>query len=201
MRAFLSGVRTLHLSQANRRDETASGLQTGWHLWERATQEAERLGRGIKILDLGSGYSSLVLRHWLQQQQRTGWSRGHEVWTTDTEWRWLGATMFELELNGLDTAHCHHQALFEQLSPERIWDQFDLVFVDLDRLAERVRRAADISLWARPGALLILDDWHHQGYTVDMTAMLRGLGGFTVPEPIPTTMDHHGRYVAEVRRL
>lgn len=187
--AFLAGLRVAHLHTNGRRSETACGLETAVHLWKLCEAAAQQVGPP-SILDLGSGFSSLTLRAWQHYNCPTA-----EVWTTDTEWRWLGTTLYELEQFGLDTRHCLHHALFHQLPAERTGGRFDLIFHDLNGLPERVRQLPNLTRWLAPNGLLVLDDWHSASYRGDMTAALAG-AGFVIDERVEDTRDEFGRFVA-----
>lgn len=193
--AFLNSLRAMHLQTNGRRSETACGRPTAELLWRmlETWNDAEGFAAGAPvILDLGSGYSSLALRAWKFYREPEA-----EVWTTDTEWRWLGTTIFELECLGYSTEHCLHHALFRQLTDARKRHRFDLIFVDLDRLAERVRQVDLLVECLKPGGRMVLDDWHNATYRQEMTAALAAVG-FGVSEETDTK-DEFGRFVAVAR--
>lgn len=196
--AFLAGLRVGHLHVNARRSETACGLQTAIHLWRlceamRAEPPAGAPG-DVRILDLGSGYSSLVFRAWQHYNCPTA-----EVWTTDTEWRWLGTTLYEIEHLGFDSRHCLHHALFHQLPLERTGGRFDLIFHDLNGLPERVRQLPNLDRWLAPFGLIVLDDWHAANYRADMTHALAH-AGYVIDERVEDTRDEFGRFVAQAWR-
>lgn len=98
-----------------------------------------------RILDLGSGISSYVLRRAAPDA---------EVWSIDTEAEWLGKSA------AFTTEHGERAAHFAQ------WDDFiaedrglfDLVSHDMDWHVERMRVLRRVLSYVAPGGLLVLDD-------------------------------------------
>lgn len=190
LRDRLTALRAQHIVRAGRRDETAIDVRAAWLLCDRVLAISETRPR-LRVLDLGSGFSTIVLRYFMQAlwPSRESW----EVWTTDTNWRWLGTTLFELEELGLDTRHMLHHELLMQLPPRLVRGSFDLVFVDL---AETSRRIMQIELFQQmrtPHGVVILDDWHMEHYR---TQAARGWADYAM-RTHEAYGDRHGRYMAE----
>lgn len=176
-----------HFGRNHRRPMTAISLQAAEWLWR--TLDARRPAR---ILELGSGFSSTLFRTWQQVCPPC------DVWTTDTEWRWLGATMGELELLGLDTSHCHHQDVFAHLPDAMLHGRFPFVFFDLDDTKTRLRWLSRVLNWLAPGGLLVLDDWHMDHYRLPAVHALDA-AGFRFRE-VAETRDEFGRVLAVAER-
>lgn len=186
---ILTDLRVQHLARNNRRAQTALDVPAAVWLWNACEREhAER------VLELGSGFSSWALRHW---QQRAAHEReaAPSVWTIDDEAKWLETTRLELLELGFSTDELTD---FETCLRIAAPDSFDLVFVDLDNTATRIRHADDVVRWTKPGGLLVLDDWHMAHYREPMTRRLGALG-ITV-EALPETTDEWGRYLAVGRK-
>jgi len=185
--AVLTDLRARHLGRNNRRAQTALDVPASVWLWNACERE-----KAERVLELGSGFSSWVLRHW--QQRATGFM-APEVWTVDDESKWLATTQLELIEQGFTTFRTTE---FQNVVLDDPIDYFDLVFVDLDNTATRIRHAADFVRWAKPGGLLVLDDWHMEHYREPMTRRLAALG--ISVEALPETTDEWGRYLAVGRK-
>lgn len=125
--------------------------------------------RPARVLDLGSGLTSHVLRALMPEVP------GMVVVTTDLSPLWLVTTSRELRRDGLNLEHCHLQDDFEaecagQLGP------FDLVSVDIGDLAYRLALAPKLAGWLAPRGVVFLDDFHAPHYGPTMTKRLESLG-------------------------
>lgn len=189
---LVAEMRTRHLMSIQRRDTTAMGIEGGVTLLAAVQAHAARLDRPCRVADLGSGLSSALLRALAPHL-------GLEVWTVDTEWKWLGTTLYELEREGLGTEHCHHMDIVESLG-KRLKGHFDVLFVDCGNMAYRLELAqrGRLDFWLAPGGLMLLDDWHTEHYHPTMTALLEKQG--FVVKPCRGSKDVHGRFLAEARR-
>lgn len=95
------------------------------------------------VLDLGSGFSSFVLRHY-----------DCEVWSVDDDEAWLDKTKVFLAEYGLPTQNL-------LLLGDLDWSQqHDVVFHDIGSIALRKKLLLQAFAATRPGGLLILDDIH-----------------------------------------
>lgn len=189
LQKIITNLRAQHLGRNHRRAQTALDVPASVWLWNACQREDAN-----RVLELGSGFSSWVLRHW---QQHAIHERGSApiVWTVDDEAKWLETTRLELVERGFDTSRL---ASLENAMTDVAVTQFDIVFVDLDNTSTRLRHAADFVRWTRPGGLLVLDDWHMPHYREPMTARLMELG--VAVEPLPETTDEWGRYLAFGRK-
>ena len=104
-----------------------------------------------RVLDLGSGLSSAVLRKWQQERKPSV-----EIVSVDDNAEWLEKTRKFLTDNELSTDNL--------CTPDDVKGEFDLVFHDLaggevrDRAAEWAMRSL------RPGGIIVLDDAHKHSY-------------------------------------
>jgi len=145
--------------------------------------------RPSRVLDLGSGLTTLVLRE-LQRQEFPQMI----VVTVDTSERWLQTTQTELQRDGLNDEHCYTHAEFDALQ----WEPFDLISVDEGNLEHRVTIVDALARWCAPRGLLVLDDWKMRDYAQRMTVALTDLG-FTVTERYDT-MDEFDQFLALAER-
>lgn len=143
-----------------------------------------RLVRPRSVLDLGSGFSSYVLR-------RTRAEHGLEMrlLSLDTDPEWLERSREYTREQGLPDDG------FE------LWDEardavFDLVFLDMERPPRRNGFVMPtLQRFCRPGTLLLLDDLHMTGYR---TFVLETLMGFSYChlDCRCYTMDRFGRWAS-----
>jgi hypothetical protein len=193
--ALLMEQHRVHCGKNKRRDCTAIGVAAAAWVW-RACEREQARGAAVafRVLELGSGFSSTVLRLWQQQAPPVT-----DVWTVDDEARWLATTRIELAGLGLPVDNLWDFAVLLAADPGAFAPGcFGLVFVDLDGTGTRVRHAEQFVKWTAPGGLLVLDDWHMAHYREPMTARLAALGLAVVP--VPETTDAYGRYLAWARR-
>ena len=154
-----------HLSCYGRRASTAIEAKDAialWHLMEKRKPK--------RILEMGSGFSTWVIRKW-------AWAQEHDVvvWTLDTEWKWLGTVLVELEQLHLSTEHCLHYDSFMSCLRDTV-AHFDLIFVDHGPCAKRVE---DYNLYMSllaPGGVAVFDNWHLPHYHTKMQPLLEADG-------------------------
>ena len=139
-----------------------------------------------RIVDLGSGFSSLVIR--LAAPDAQLFSVDHSSW-------WLDATRRYLEANDVDS-----EGLFT-------WDEFrssgetdfDLVIHDLgSTFTLRGEVLPEVLQLPRPGAWLLIDDLQVSQYRAKVKNAVRT--GFEVFRLSHETMDWHRRFAWLVRR-
>jgi predicted O-methyltransferase YrrM len=154
----------------------AISLQLAFYLWELVEQRAPR-----RVADLGSGFSSYVLRLYAQSRDPQ-----LEVWSVDDDPAWLERTRAFLDGDGLPTEGL---ALWDDFA-ER---DFDLVLHDLGDMETR-RATLDAALGlVRPGGLAVLDDLHFSGYREFVTGALER-AGVAHEDAQAKTADPIGRY-------
>ena len=143
-----------------------------------------RLLKPRRVVDLGSGFSSVLLR--LYQREATP---APEVWSVDTSPEWLGMTRRILEWQGLPTDGLATWEEFVGTEPSG----FDLVLHDMGSILTR-RRALHrvLGLTARGGVVMI-DDANYGGvrWHAKRTLRRRGIEHHLVGA---ATRDKYGRY-------
>lgn len=141
-----------------------------------------------RVLDLGAGFNSFVLRRALAD-------RGVEVWTADDDPQALESVRGFVESSGLAA---------DGFVP---WDEippigsapFDLVFHDLGPMATRARLLPEVvNRVAAPG-VLVLDDMHKGEYAADVERVLLG-GAWRYIDGRPWSLDGFGRFVGVILR-
>ncbi len=121
-----------------------------------------------RLIDLGSGYSSFVLRMYAHNAQRP-----HSVWSVDHDQEWLERTRTYLQAHALSTRHLLSWTEFTSRSEASV-GPFDLILHDLGGGMSARENALPIALAiARPGAILILDDICEPGYKAYARRLLR----------------------------
>lgn len=106
-----------------------------------------RAVRPTNVLDLGSGFSSFVLRHYCE-----------DVWSVDDDAGWLDKTRDFLVSEGVRIDQILHLDEFA-------WDRtFDLVFHDIGLMALREQLLAAAYRATGEGGVLVLDDVHKPLY-------------------------------------
>ena len=137
-----------------------------------------------RIIDLGTGYSSCVLRRYQQES-----APAPEVWSVDDAPAWLARTRQFLEGQELSTANLTTWEEFAAQPPGR----FDRVLHD--RGSRRVRRATREQAHdhAVPGRIVVLDDANSATCRrqARRLARARGLEPHGLEHP---TRDRYGRY-------
>jgi tetratricopeptide (TPR) repeat protein len=149
--------------------------------------------RPARVLDLGSGFSSYVLRRYADE------SGGDvDVISVDDSRSWLGRTREFLEAR-----RCSGGQLLMLDEFESIESQFDLVVHDLGDMLLRRRSLATAMAAVAPHGVLVLDDVDRPAYGEYAEHALRS-AGFAVYDLAGVTSDAFGRYccvsVAPARR-
>lgn len=134
--------------------------------------------RPNRVLDLGSGLSSAVLRKYQQEQNPSC-----EVVTVDDDSEWLEKTRKFLIDNELSA---------EQLCrPGDVKGEFDLVFHDMNGGEVRERAAAWAMRMARPGGVIVLDDAHRHGDAYRKAAAAEGVDVYSLKSWTIDQMERH----------
>lgn len=113
-----------------------------------------------RILDLGSGFSSYVFRHYAAS---TG--EGCEVVSVDDSPEWLEKTRSFLFGKGLLTGEFHTWAMFTSVPRH----QFDVALHDLGHMGTRTDSLPEVLRYAHPDSYLVLDDLHFSAYSEAVT--------------------------------
>jgi predicted O-methyltransferase YrrM len=137
-----------------------------------------------RVVDLGSGFSSYVLRLYAAQAKPSP-----EVWSVDDSAEWLNKTREYLSALGLSTANLGTWEDFAASGQSG----FDLILHDLGNMETRAGALPRVIELGRPGAMIVLDDVHKGTYRRAACAALRrrrlpcwSLRSFT--------LDRFGRY-------
>jgi predicted O-methyltransferase YrrM len=111
--------------------------------------------RPQRILDLGSGFSSYLLRSWAQALQNAA----HVVSVDDNAF-WLEKTREFLKSKNLDTGELHTWESFSLLKQR----PFDLIFHDLGSMETRAATLPAVLKLRAPEGIVVLDDVHKRAY-------------------------------------
>lgn len=135
-----------------------------------------------KILDLGSGFSSLVSR-------RFGQTHGASCWSVDDDPAWLQKTINYLQQNNLAQTNCLLLDEFVRSGE----NEFDMILLDLNFVDVRknyVRLSVDR---CKAGGIILFDDIHKPEYMMEVLKQTSRLPVklFDVCE---LTMDRFGRH-------
>jgi predicted O-methyltransferase YrrM len=141
--------------------------------------------RPREALDLGSGFSSYVLRKYAAQS-------GHECLVTsiDDNRHWLDQTRAYLQRKGLNGEQVDHWDEFCRQAPI---GKFDLVFHDLGDMEQRAAALPMVLKCLAPRGVLVLDDMHKSVYrrTAERQAVREG---WRVLSARRQTLDGIGRF-------
>jgi predicted O-methyltransferase YrrM len=135
------------------------------------------------VLDLGSGFSSYVLRRYAAA--RTPKARAVSV---DDDRAWLAKTAAFLAAAELPREELVHWSEFAGAD-----GAFDLVFYDLGTWAQRLDAVSTALRAGKPGALIVLDDLHVPAYREAVERELVA-AALTPYDLSPFTIDEFGRY-------
>ena len=135
-----------------------------------------------KIVDMGSGFSSFVVRHWAK-------TSGAEVWSVDDDASWLEKSR---EFCQLTNVSVDNFATWEQFKNRG--DKFDLVIYDLGRMPCRVTNIERALEFREKMGVVVVDDMHKFNYGKEVKRLIeeKGLVGTDMSE---ATVDvHEGRH-------
>jgi predicted O-methyltransferase YrrM len=104
-----------------------------------------------KIVDLGSGFTSYILRQYAAEADHEV-----EVWSVDDAPEWLGKSVDYVASKGLDTTNLVTWPDFQAAGPSG----FDLVVHDMGFMETRYQTLMEVVGLAAKGGLVILDDMH-----------------------------------------
>lgn len=132
------------------------------------------------LADLGSGFTSYVLRRYAQPSS--------SVWSVDDSAPWLEKTRTYLQRQGVNDAGLSLPDAF--YADET---RFDFILLDLNFVEERIHHVERVLAKTKPGGLVIFDDVHKIDY---QQALLRKLSGHqgTLIDLTPVTYDRFKRF-------
>jgi predicted O-methyltransferase YrrM len=137
------------------------------------------------VLDLGSGFSSFVLR-----RQRAG-AGGGTVHSVDDDPQWLERTRGFLEARGVSSDGMFLWPAFAAAPPQ----SYDLVLHDMGRMALRLEALPAVLSLVSANGLLVLDDMHKPEYAPGALARCRE-SGFEHCSLRTLTLDGFGRHAS-----
>jgi predicted O-methyltransferase YrrM len=148
-----------------------------------------RATRPKAILDLGSGFSSFVLRRYAQQIADV------TVFSVDDHGGWLGKTETYLNDHDLPTDHLVE---LDEFDFEAHHGGVDLVFHDLGSMEVRKETLPAVLETPRSDGLIVLDDFHKGHYRQYVHSTLAGVT-YDLYELRDLTEDEFGRFAALAR--
>ena len=142
-----------------------------------------------RVLDLGSGFSSWVLRTWARTRD------GVEITSVDDNPEWLEKTREFLRKQGLSDERL---LLWQDFRPV---GDYDLIFHDLGRMPMRMQSLGRVlELGESGGGVVVLDDVHKRKYA-DVVAGELAKYECAYVDLSPFTYDHLGRFSSIVTKL
>jgi predicted O-methyltransferase YrrM len=132
------------------------------------------------ILDLGSGYSSLIFRSYAQCAKPQP-----DVWSVDDSAVWLERTRDILAQRGLDIGT---MTTWAEFNPRR---RFDLILHDLGNTEVRRATVDRVCELLSPNGVIVLDDAHHYRTALLGAVRRAGLKAFSLRR---FTLDGISRY-------
>lgn len=141
--------------------------------------------RPRRIVDLGSGFSSVVLRQWAQDQ--------HDVQcaSVDDSQQWLDATRDYLDRSGVRSDQLYSWEAFSQLN-----ESYDFVLHDLGRMELRAEALASVvQMVDHSVGILVIDDMHKREYRYLVRSTMKA-ANMRLLELRTSTLDDYGRWFA-----
>lgn len=135
-------------------------------------------------LDLGSGFSSFILRMYARDC-------GHAmtVYSVDDHGDWLQATRDYLENQNVSNEHCYELSDFKAADTPK----FDLTFHDMGNMATRTRELGMALDGASDRGVVLVDDMHDRRYGRYASGLAQDKG-MTVLSMREFTLDDIGRF-------
>lgn len=144
-----------------------------------------------RILDMGSGFSSFVFRHY----QRTA-SPDLEIWSVDESAEWLGKTKDFLLLHHLSDRDMYTWGEFQTLAPP----QFDLISHDLGYMHERPDILERILTLRTDNGIIVVDDYQNPTYRAELDRRLHNYETLEGHDIRWLTLDRFLRYSLLIRQ-
>jgi SAM-dependent methyltransferase len=143
--------------------------------------------RPCHIADLGSGFSSYVLRRYAAGARA-------DVVSVDADTKWLSRTRDFLQCEGLSP----HELVEWSAFTNARYAAFDLVVDDLGHIQRRIDTIPRVLELLRPAGFIVFDDFHKPNVRTAILQACRA-GGHRVFSLRRTTLDRFGRYACLVR--
>ena len=143
------------------------------------------------LLDLGSGFSSFVLR--LYQAKIEPSAIVHSI---DDDRQWLERTKNYLKQHQLNTENVDH---VDDLSASALHDFFDLVLLDLNFIEKRRDYIGYAIQKLKPPGILLIDDVHKVEFLREVKSSAKK-GGHTLYNIKKETFDQFGRFAIALKK-
>jgi predicted O-methyltransferase YrrM len=177
--ARLFGIYRTYVSTISLEDHAVS--------WEAARYlfHAVQVAKPQRILDLGSGYSSLIFRTY-----QARFAPETVVVSVDDDAEWLGKTTDFLQANGISTQHC---VTWETFLSSYANQSYDFILYDMGNMYTRAENLTKIVDVMEPTGSLIIDDVHFPFYAMVVFETI-GNYGLRLQSLKRETLDKYGRY-------
>jgi predicted O-methyltransferase YrrM len=142
-----------------------------------------KINKCKKIVDLGSGFSSFVLRLYASDSEKV------EVYSVDDDEQWLKKTETFLNAHKLNTDKIFTLNQFKSLNESN----FDLILLDLNFTNIRIQYIEYVLSLIGENGILILDDVHKKDYLSEVLSKLKNTN-LKLYDLKPITLDIYGRF-------
>ena len=143
-----------------------------------------------RVVDLGSGFSSYVLRLYADERP------GTDVKSIDSSPDWLEQSRRFVSHHGLGVDDFVD---WSDVDPRREIGTYDVVLHDLGDMTLRTAALPDVLALASPGAYVVLDDVHKRGYRALVRRVVSASSEWSI-DVRAVTRDPLGRYALLIRR-
>lgn len=176
-RAMLSPVYEIYVNTVSSW-KMALSLETAALAWVLCEQIKPR-----RIIDMGSGFSSFVVRHWAKSSGSDA-----DVWSTDDDKLWLDQSALFCAKTGVSVANFVHWDDFN------ITEQFDLIIYDLGRMPCRTTNIERAFSLRSPNGVIVIDDMHKFNYNIEVKRVIQKFNLNGVDMKDATIDRHEGRH-------
>jgi predicted O-methyltransferase YrrM len=142
------------------------------------------------VIDLGSGFSSYVLRRYASERPST------TVKSVDSSLDWLDKSRRFVSDQGLAADDF---VVWSDFDPQNEIDSYDVVLHDLGDMTLRSATLPQALVLARRGAYVVLDDVHKAGYRAYARQLVSASSAWSI-DVRAVTRDSIGRYSLLIRR-
>ncbi len=136
------------------------------------------------IVDLGSGFSSYVIRRWAKEH-----STETIVWSVDDDRPWLDRSSEFCAKHDVSTENFAHWDAFKEIE-----QRFDFVIYDLGRMPCRSTNLKTGLQLVTPSGIVLVDDMHKFNYNKEVVKALSELGLNSRSMKEFTIDPHEGRH-------
>lgn len=135
------------------------------------------------VVDMGSGFSSFVVREWAKEQDYAV-----EVWSTDDDLFWVEQSRKFCEQQGVSTEN------FSFWSDFPTSNKFDFILYDLGRMPARNANLTASLDMINPGGVVVIDDCHKFNYSKHVSSSVADRGMTLINMKNATVDAHEGRH-------